>query len=127
MTLNLKANSRQFLTYYLSVLSSLRPPSQQLSPYELLVLVEFALLPQKYASYPFSPAGKRQVLSSLSKKFTKSAFHAKIYSLLKKGYLVRDEDKVILIPPFIRQALQQFISNSSFNISLNFDADNPSS
>jgi hypothetical protein len=113
---------RSFLEYYLTLISSLRPVSQRLNPNELALLIEFALLPQKFASYPFSSAGKKKVASTL--KLKSQLLHQRIYSLIRKGFLRRDEDKVILFPSFIKKVLSQMLATNQTTLTLSFTLDN---
>jgi hypothetical protein len=109
---------KEFMTLFLRTLSSLR--KEKLSPQELDMLVAFSLLPHKFTSFPFSTVGKKKVAKQL--KISNQALHARIYSLLKKGYLRKDEDGVVLLPAFIHQTLTSFLKGSyALNISFTLD------
>ena len=112
---------QQFLTLLLSLLSSLRPASKQLSTPEIEVLTAFLLLPTKFSSYPFSTPGKKKVAATL--KLTPQALHARIYALLRKGFLRKDEDAVILLPKSITRALETFLLTKTFTISTTLTLD----
>lgn len=112
---------QQFLTTLLSLLSSLRPTSKQLTPQEIELLTTFLLLPTKFSSYPFSTPGKKKVATLL--KLSPQTLHARIYSLLKKGFLRKDEDGVLLLPPKLTSALSSFISTTEYSFLTTFTLD----
>lgn len=112
---------QQFLTTLLSLLSSLRPTSKQLTPQEIELLTTFLLLPTKFSSYPFSTPGKKKVAATL--KLSPQTLHARIYSLLKKGFLRKDEDGVLLLPHKLTTALSSFISTAEYSFLTTFTLD----
>lgn len=122
MSLTLASLSpQQFLTTLLALLSALRPPPKQLTAHEITLLTAFLLLPTKFSSYPFSTPGKKKVAATL--KLSSQTLHARIYSLLKKGFLRKDEDGVILLPTTITRALSTFLSAHTFTLTTTLTLD----
>lgn len=122
MSFNLASLSpQQFLTTLITLLSSLRPTAKQLTPQEVELLTTFLLLPTKFSSYPFSTPGKKKVASILS--LSPQTLHARIYSLLKKGFLRKDEDDVILLPPKLTSALSTFLTTEAYEFITTFTLD----
>lgn len=122
MKIPLKVKSlEQFLDYYLSLISTLI--STRLTNIELTVLKEFILLPPKYQYAPFSSPAKRKVLSSLKEKgidFSLSNLNNRIYSLIDKGFIRRDEDSVLYLSSHIIKVINSFKSKNSLEINITF-------
>ena len=116
----------KFTEVLLSFLSSLRPPKQRLTNSEITHLAEFINLAPKYRSQMFSTLSKMKVKQSLDAKgltATTSNINIKLYSLIKKGYLKRDEDSVIILQPSIAGLLDEFRSSNKLSFTLTFTRD----
>lgn len=112
----------EFLSSLLQLISALQSSKdKKLNANEIELLVTFLLLPTKFSSYPFSTAGKKKVAAKLS--LSPQLLHQRIYSLLKKGYLLKDEDEVILLPKFLTSLLKKFVSSSSLPLTITFTLD----
>lgn len=113
-----------FLYQYLSIISAISPPGRQLSPLDIQVLTAFALLPTEYEHFRFSPQGRRRVLqyfSTFSPPLSKQHLNNKIYELRDKKYInFVEEDKLYYLIPHITKALQSFLENKTFTLSLVF-------
>ncbi len=119
-------NDEKFTEVLLSFLSSLRPPKQRLTNAEISYLAEFINLAPKYRSQMFSTLSKGKVIQSfLSKghKATTSNINVKLYSLIRKGYLKRDEDSVIVLQPSIANLIDSFRANDKLQFTLTFTRD----
>ena len=116
------SSEKDFLTIYLTLYNAVMPPHQRLVPSELELMVDFALLPeQKFQYQRFSTLAKNTVIRSTDRKLTKVNINNKIYSILDKGFLKRDEDGVIYMPKHFLQALSQYRKNpSEYSITLKF-------
>jgi hypothetical protein len=114
----------QFTEVLLSFLSSLRPVKQRLTNSEIEHLTEFINLAPKYRSQMFSTLSKtkvKDILRSKGKTATAGNINIKLYSLIKKGYLKRDEDSVIVLQPSIQRLLDIFRQTGKLQFSLNFN------
>lgn len=78
----------------------------RLTESEIMVLVEHLMLPDKYEHHRFSSTAKRKVMDAIEErgdKLSRTNLNNKIYEILRKGYLVREDDNVIaLSPPALR-------------------------
>lgn len=117
-------DERGFLKKYLAFYNLLVPEVQQLLPSEIDLITEFALLPDSKFSYQrFGSLAKNKVIEAATEKgwkLTKLNINNKIYALLDKRFLRRDEDKVIYMPEHLMKALQSFRTNNSFEVKLIF-------
>ena len=120
-------HERSFLKKYLAFYNLLVPEVQQLLPSEIDLVTEFALLPDSKFSYQrFGSLAKNKVIEAATEKgwkLTKLNINNKLYALLDKRFLRRDEDKVIYMPEHLMKALQSFRTNNNFEIKLMFHAD----
>lgn len=120
-------DERSFLKKYLAFYNLLVPEVQQLLPSEIDLVTEFALLPDSKFSYQrFGSLAKNKVIEAATEKgwkLTKLNINNKLYALLDKRFLRRDEDKVIYMPEHLMKALQSFRTNNNFEIKLMFHAD----
>ena len=119
-------SDERFTEVLLSFLSSLRPHKQRLSNTETIYLAEFINLAPKYRSQMFSTLSKRKVIVSLKSKgltASTSNINVKLYTLIKKGYLKRDEDSVIVLLPSLTRLLDTFKQDNKLNFILNFTRD----
>lgn len=80
------------------------------SPSEKRLLILFLTLPDKYWPFMFSPMSKKEVSKKLEmeqgKKPSHQSVNNKIYSLISKGLLWRDDDGQIYLMPFLRKAVK---------------------
>ncbi|OQB03520.1 MAG: hypothetical protein BWY21_02156 [Parcubacteria group bacterium ADurb.Bin216] len=119
-----KLSEKEFLFRYLEIMNSLLPESQRLIPSEIELVIEFAILPEDRFQYQrFGSLAKNKVIESFSSQgrtFTKVNINNKLYSLLEKKFLVRDEDKIIYLPKHLLQALSAFRKDLLFNMNIIF-------
>jgi hypothetical protein len=83
--------------------------SNHTSPSEKKLLIHFLTLPEKYWPFMFSPMSKKEVSKKLEKEQGKRPSHQsinnKIYNLINKGLLWRDNDGQIYLKPYLRKAV----------------------
>ncbi len=124
MTINYpKVSEREFLLKYLDFLNLLLPEERKLVPSEIDLVIEFALLPPKFQYQRFGTLAKSKVIesaSSLGWKLTKLNINNKLYALLGKEFLRRDEDQVIYLPDHLLKALNTFRTKNLFEFKINF-------
>lgn len=125
MTINYPSlTEEQFIEKYLRFYNLMVPEEQQLMDSEISLLIEFALLPEEKFSYQrFGGLAKTKVVESAANKgwhLTKLNINNKLYALIEKGFLKRDEDSVIYLPKHILQALKEFKDSKKFNIQISF-------
>ena len=128
MTINHKLNSlKEFIYYYLQVYNNSVSIKQRLTPKEIELVCEFSTLPEKYAYYRFSIHGKRKVITSLREQNIITnvlAINLKLQSLVKKGFLLRDEDRIISLPKHLKSVIEQVARDQRFSITINYVIDN---
>ncbi len=115
----------EFLEKFLNMVNMLSPPDKSIAQSEALLLIEFLLLPEEKFKYQrFSSLAKAKVIQSAATKgwtLTKINVNNKIYSLIDKGFLRRDEDGVIYIAKYILTALSSYRQNNSLEVKLQFN------
>lgn len=111
----------EFVEKYLEFISALQPSDKKLHETERELLAAAMLLPPKYLAFPFSRPSKKKILDLMPRSITMSNFNNKVYSLLEKGYIKRDEDKVLLLAPFLVKAITEFRKNKTFSFNLTFN------
>jgi hypothetical protein len=78
---------------------------------EIDLLAEFLILPKKKFEYqPFSTVAKNKVIESTEKYgwiLSRENINNKIYSLVQKGYLTRDEDNVVYFSSHIKKLVDK--------------------
>lgn len=81
---------------------------------EIQVVTEFILLPEKFQYQRFSTLAKRKVRQVLEEDFkwilSKENLNNKIYALIDKGILKRDEDGIIHIVKHLRTPITELLS-----------------
>jgi hypothetical protein len=118
MTLNYDMLSvRESLSKFFDIVNSAQLSKEfHITPSEIKLLIEFILLPPKFKHHRFSSAAKMKVRKICEERYdwTLSAENVnnKIYSLLTKSILFRDEDSVVYLQPYIESACQGIISAS---------------
>lgn len=117
-------DERAFLTKYLELTNILLPEDQRLIPSEIDLVIEFALLPEdKFAYQRFGSLAKDKVIESAAQRnwsLSKLNINNKLYALLDKQFLRRDEDKVIYMPKHLLAALKQFQKEKKFDVNVAF-------
>lgn len=92
------------------ILNVARPRiEERLTDSEVNLIAEFCILPPKYRYHRFSHSAKLATQRSLLKvgwKVSLAAMRTKIYSLIDKGVLLRDEDNVITLSPSIEKTIE---------------------
>lgn len=115
---------KEFIQKYLEVCNTLLPQNQKLVDSEMALIIEFMMLPDdKFAYQRFGALAKRKVMENAKANnwnLSKINLNNKLYSLLEKGFLRRDEDKVIYLPKHIVNATNEFRKNKKFEIVVNF-------
>lgn len=115
----------EFLEKFLNMVNVLSTPEKNIAHAECQLLIEFLLLPEEKFKYQrFSSLAKAKVIQSAASKgwnLTKINVNNKIYSLIDKGFLRRDEDGVIYITKYILAALASYRTNKTFEIKLLFN------
>ena len=125
MTINHPSiTEEQFVEKYLEFYNLMVPEEQQLVDSEISLVKEFILLPDDKFSYQrFGGLAKTKVVESAASKgwkLTKLNINNKLYALIEKGFLKRDEDSVIYLPKHILSAAKEFRTSKKFSIHVNF-------
>lgn len=122
MTLTYPISSeKDFLYIYLTLYNALKPESKRLVASEIDMIIGFALLPEEKFQYQrFSTLAKDTVIKHYDPHLTKVNINNKLYTLLDKEFLKRDEDKVIYLPKHLLTALKQFRKDPKFQLTLEF-------
>lgn len=115
------ANVKEALLFFFACMDVARPREMRLTPAEAELLVEFLTLPTKFRYYRFASPAKKVVMRSLS--ISLANLNNKIYSLIDKGLIYRDEDRVLYLNKTLEAASSSIISNftSSKNSSITFN------
>jgi len=123
MEIKLKMNKTKSLIKLFEFYNFIQPvQANLLTVSEMELLSVFCTLPEKYRHSMFSIHGKRKVIQEYKSLFGKTLSNVnlnnKVYGLLDKGFLFRDEDKVIYLKPFLRKALDDVAKNNriEFNV-----------
>lgn len=102
----------QYLLKFLEIIDCMQSDkSKCTTDSEKDVLVKFLLLPEEYKYYRFSRKGKKAVTAMYEKEEVKMShqnLNNKIYSLIEKGLLWRDDDTIIYFKKFVIQAVSKF-------------------
>lgn len=124
MTINYRCSTLEvFLDKLLSFLSFIHSP---LTDTEVLILKTFLSLPPKYRYHRFSSAGRKAAIKSLQEKNIKLSsanLNNRLYSLIDKKYLRRDEDNVIYVSDFLEKITDIYTNKHSLSVNLNFIED----
>ena len=106
-------DKRTLIHKFLMILSSIMKdePSYFISTHEVYLLTELMLLPEKYKYARFSVAAKKFIINSMSEhyglKISSQNLNTKIYSLIGKEFIWRDEDKVLYLASIIERFIEQ--------------------
>lgn len=116
------STEKQFLYIYLTLYNALKPEEKRLVPSEIDMIIGFALLPEEKFQYQrFSTLAKNTLIKNYDPHLTKVNINNKLYTLLSKEFLKRDEDKVIYLPKHLLTALSAFRKNpTNFQLNLIF-------
>lgn len=121
---------RQSVIYFLRFLNAVNPNRATLmTDMEVMFLAEFLILPEKFRYNRFSKVAKRRVIDALKEArqidVTVSSINPKLYSLVDKGVIKRDDDGVMYIKDYIVNGATAIAKakaeNSSYTIGINFD------
>lgn len=132
MTINYKNISRkQFLNRYFELLNTAQGnPEKKLTPAEIEVLGLFIDLPDKFEHQRFSTAARDKVMKIICKTedCSRQSLNNKIYSLIRKGFIWRDEDGVLYILPGVLRGAKEGLKAreevpSSFELTFKFSYD----
>ncbi len=122
MVIKVPINSKEdFMTSYAYILLMLN--KQAVSESELELLTQFLDLPDRFKYRRFSSSGKKKVIEAyalLNKKLSLVNLNNKLYSLIKKGILRRDEDGVIQIPDYVYKPYLEFLNHRKVTVNLEF-------
>lgn len=97
------ADKRSLYHKFLMVLSSImkNEPIYFITPHEVYLLTELLLLPEKYKYARFSSPAKKYLMRMLKEQYDLSVspqnLNTKIYALIDKGFIWRDEDNVLYL------------------------------
>lgn len=101
--------------------------SNVLTPSEMELLAVFCTLPEKYRHSMFSIQGKKKATGIYQEIFGKTLsgvnLNNKIYCLLDKGFLHRDEDKVIYIKPFLLSSINKMNEDNKIQLGVDIDVE----
>lgn len=99
-----------FIKRYFDVLNTAQPdPEKLLSESEIIVLAGFLMLPDKFNDKRYGTLARQKVCESVSntyKTMTRQNLQNKIYALIEKGLLYRDDDGVIYTKLYIMKGIQ---------------------
>ncbi len=128
MQVKLKLSLRKLLRKYFQILNLIQEDTAyHFTEVEIQVITEFLLLPPKFSYARFSLPAKRRVIQSIKeiydKDMTMLSINNKLYSLVSKGYIKRDTDKVMYLQPYIIKATTPLISSPSYDITLTLQND----
>lgn len=118
-------SEKEFLEKFLAMVNFLTEQEKNISPAEIKLLVEFLVLPEEIFKYQrFGSLAKLRVLQSAEAQgwnLTKININNKLYSLIQKGFLRRDEDGVVYVANYLLRALAEFRKNNKLEITLTLE------
>lgn len=112
-TIKLPSGSKmEYFGLMLEILNILQPEREKrITSTEKDVLVAFFLLdPEKFRYHRFSRVAKKKVIElfeAMGQTLTKENLNFKIYRLIDKGYLTRDEDNIVTLKGYLDDFLYQ--------------------
>jgi hypothetical protein len=108
ITLN-KTDKIDALRTYFSLLQFALAKNKQLSNLEIELLILFLSLPERFKYHRFSTLAKNKVIETAKEdmdwKLSRINVNNKIYSMIEKGVLIRDEDGVIYINKQVQKGI----------------------
>jgi hypothetical protein len=119
-------NEEIFTLTYLDIYGVVRGDKYKLSDKEKELLLVAALIygDDKYKHQLFAVKGKNRIMEEMEKRgfyIKKNLMSTRIYSLLDKGFLYRDEDGIIYLPVHFRRALDEFRKYKIFTFTLVYE------
>lgn len=93
-------------------------PDNNLTATELDILVEFLMLPIKFEHQLFGKVAKQKVRQACKKsgwEMSRMNLNNKIYGIEKKGYIVKDEDRINYLAPYLKKIWTNVKSSDSDN------------
>jgi hypothetical protein len=106
--LNKRSKIDAFRTYF-SLLQFALAKNKQLSELEIELLILFLSLPERFKYHRFSTLAKNKVIETAQEemnwKLSRINVNNKIYSMIEKGVLVRDEDGVIYLNKQVQKGI----------------------
>jgi hypothetical protein len=123
---NTKFSKREVYRKFFTLISILNPDKdKRLQDCEIDMIAEFMMLPPKYDYYRFASPSKKRVIKTAKEELdwnlSATNIRNKLYSLIKKDILVRDEDQVIYFKPYIRTMLEEIRKGNGVNITTIFN------
>ena len=117
-------DTRTLIRVYLEILNIINPnPNNKLTDGEIKLLTEFLLLPEKFSYQRFSRYAKPVVVKNLKEYWgwdlSPINLNSKIYGLLDKEFIWRDEDGVLYIKDYLLKSVKLLESNK---ITIEFNA-----
>jgi len=102
----------QYLHKFFEIIDCMQPDQKKTtSPLEKKIMIEFLSLPDKFKYFPFGSIPKKYVREKIKEElgvtWSNQNLNNKVYSLISKGILWRDEDSQVYFKPFIKQAVEK--------------------
>ena len=113
---------------FFHILNAAQPaPEKRMTDREIQMLSAFVTLPPKFDYYRFSDVAKAKVQKQLLEdgwKVSRPSMNAKVYSLIEKEILWRDEDRVVYVSKYILTVLRKIFEaielDKPFNVCFEF-------
>ena len=126
MKIKLKMTKIQILLKLFGFYNFIQPNSNNvLTLTEMKLLAVFCDLPEKYKYARFSLHAKKKAAQIYAELFGETLsgvnLNNKIYCLLDKGFLYRDEEKVIYLKPFLQSALDELTTSKTMELTVTLD------
>lgn len=90
-------------------------PKARMTASEKDMLLRFICLPSKYEFYRFSSTTKKIVMKQYFEETGKERkfqdINNRLYSLIKKGFLRRDDDNIIYLAKFLKRGLEELLKS----------------
>lgn len=123
MKVNLKMKMINSLIKLFGFYNYIQPNSSNvLTSTEMKLLAVFCDLPEKYKYARFSIPAKKKVISIYKELYGETLsgvnLNNKLYCLLDKGFLYRDEDKVIYLKPFLQKAIEELYASKKLELTV---------
>lgn len=109
---------REALFKLLEFISLAMPKQKRATKKEMTLLVDFFLLPEKFKYHRFSSAARKRLRKTLKESgngLAVETINTYIYTLIKKEYLYRDEDRMIYTKPLIKKELDNLLESYKEN------------
>ena len=112
ITLNCE-DSKQCLKTYFELIQFALPAQKKLSELEIKLLIIFLSLPEKFKYHRFSTIAKNKAMEIAKEEnwiLSRINVNNKIYSMIDKGVLRRDEDNVIYLNPALQKGVDKLLN-----------------